>query len=217
MPGAVCLITLCACLAACGQARDVSPASQDTKTAPVQPGSDPTGDPARIEIQTTSNGFSDLDVGQLTAQTMSRKTAERLDAVVDLGEIDTEAATNALVGALADADPGIREEAVEALAQKPSRLALDGLTQALYDADVNVRYAAIAALGERGSDAAALALGRMFSEKNEELSLDAIDALTDMAGPVAEGLLEQALSDERETVRDAAEEALEALRSEVDA
>src|SRR6478752_3173984 len=70
----------------------------------------------------------------------------------------TEAAVDALIGALKDTDAGVRREAARALAQMDSRRAVPALAGALGDTDPQIRAAVASALGELGDPSAVDAL-----------------------------------------------------------
>src|SRR6185436_6029589 len=85
----------------------------------------------------------------------SRGVASSVDwspglARVTAGQSPTEAAIDALVGALKDSDAGVRRQAAAALGSLRNPRAVQGLVAALKDADADVRVRVVSALGEIG-------------------------------------------------------------------
>ena len=69
-------------------------------------------------------------------------------AATALGEIRDTSAASALIKAVKDPNPGVRENAIRALANMRSTDALSAVLEAMKDADPSVRKAAVEALAE---------------------------------------------------------------------
>src|SRR5262249_40731620 len=135
-----------------------------------------------------------------------------------LRQLGTEGAP-ALVGALQDKDPEIRQHAAEMLGALclGDKLVVLSLVQALQDTDMPVRVAAVHALSKLGRDAApaAPALVRVLTEANDPgLRRQAAMCLGNM-GPAARDTilpaLKKALEDPDANVRAAAQWAVQSV------
>ena len=103
-----------------------------------------------------------------------------------------------LISALNDADPSIREDAIEALGDRGDPEGVSGLWRALYSDYDWLKLSAIEALADIGTDEA-------------EVREAVVDALADIGTDAARGYLDQALSDSDSNVRATASEALAEL------
>lgn len=131
---------------------------------------------------------------------------KRRQAVLTLADSGSkgEQAMVALAVALVDADAGVREEAVDALADIGGPAALGLLESALRDPDRAVRETAIEAIAGIGGDEAASALTPLLNDADAGLRTDAVDALGEIGGDTATELLQRALADEQAEIREVA-------------
>lgn len=131
----------------------------------------------------------------------------RLDAVVrGVLQLDDAAQLDVLRTALADADPRVRVEAVDAFAETGGERALPWLADALQDPSVDVREAAVDALGDIGGERALAALTGILSDTDPGIRESAIYAIHRIDGARAVESLRQALADPDAFIRDTAQE-----------
>jgi HEAT repeat protein len=103
----------------------------------------------------------------------------RRGAVAALGKIEDPAATEALVDALGDPSPEVRQDAVAALAAREDR-AVSALTTALRDPDPRKREGAAQALAGTGDPGARTALEEALLSADPETEKVLVAALQDM-------------------------------------
>jgi HEAT repeat protein len=138
----------------------------------------------------------------------------RRRAVSELATLADDQAAAALAAvAVADTDPGVREEAVRGLRGRLPETELPALAQALLDPETRVRAAAIETLSDLGGDGAISALASALSDEDATLREDVVYALGKIGGPTAIAALQEALGDEEDIVRDAAGEVLAELEA----
>lgn len=113
------------------------------------------------------------------------------------------------------ADPGIRSEAVYALAGFGGEAQVPAIGEALRDPDARVRSAAVDVLSTMGGELPAALLAQALNDPDPEMRLRAAEAFGDIEGPAAELALRQAVTDADGRVREAAAELLQE-RSAVD-
>lgn len=138
------------------------------------------------------------------------KPAVRASAIGDLGRhalgADSDEArrpiVDALVAALADEAPMVREAAAEALGDARASSALPALLVAVEDDDPIVRQKAIAALGELGDARAQTRLERALTDARPEVRFQAVMAFprVSTSRTAASGALARAARDEDEHV-----------------
>jgi len=104
-----------------------------------------------------------------TPPTVASKSAEFQLPRVSAGQSPREGAVDALVGALKDADAGVRRQAAAALGEIGNARAVTGLIEALKDADADVRAHALSALGEIGDRRAAGAIATLLKDSSPSI------------------------------------------------
>ena len=118
---------------------------------------------------------------------------------------------DAVVTALADPNPYVREAAAKTLGAVGDVAAVAALTAAASDSDPYVRESVARALGRLGGDGAVTCLVALLDDEDSYVRADAAEAL----GAVGEGfersLLETALTDPSERVRERVQLALDQL------
>ncbi|HVP60492.1 MAG TPA: HEAT repeat domain-containing protein [Myxococcaceae bacterium] len=115
---------------------------------------------------------------------------------------------DALIGALKDGDPGVRQAAAESLGRIGEPRAVDGLSGLLGDGNVEVRRAAVEALGNIEDPKAIPALTRAAGDANPAVRREAAEALLSFDEPAAGEPLIKLLADSDPRVRLTAMEGL---------
>jgi HEAT repeat protein len=163
----------------------------------------------RVLTQTGDAGRADVICERLAA----RSPVVRRAAAYALGDLPpSEPVTAALMRALGDADPRVREAAASVLGRTKVPQARDALIEAMKDQAPQVRVAAAAALGRLGDHAAVPSLRTALGSQSVDERRAAACALG-LLGAVEtfSELVRTATSDEAAAVRDTAESALEAM------
>src|SRR5262245_45984236 len=119
---------------------------------------------------------------------------------------------DALLAALKDADPGVRQAAAESLGRIGDPRAMDGLTASLGDGNVEVRRSAVEALGNLDDPKAIPALTRATGDANPTVRREAAEALLGFDEPSAGEPLLKLLNDPDLRVRLTALEGLSQRR-----
>ncbi len=145
------------------------------------------------------------------AATGHGSSAGRIETSSSIAEDNTKETIGALVSAMADANPRVRQEAVSALGEISESNILPTLQVALSDADNSVREAAIEAVLDVGGQQAARSLEVALTYQESSLRMDAVEALGEIGGETAKLLLERALNDPEESIREVASEMLAEL------
>ena len=123
-----------------------------------------------------------------------------------------QASLEALVKALEDKDPEVREDAVDILAEVKDERAIAHLTKVLLnDKDEDVRESAAEALGDLRDKRAIGPLVEALRDRDAGVRESAVDALGVIGGDEVISPLMDALTDEDEDVREAAADALKEL------
>ena len=143
-----------------------------------------------------------------------RSFGARLAAIQELSETGGAAATDALLAAMGDEDPLVREEVVQALAAIPEPTVLLALQSALRDPSADVREAAINAFADIGGNGSASALSIALSDPARSLRSDTVDAPGEIGGYRARQTVRQALGDGDTAVSEAAAETLAEFEAE---
>lgn len=137
----------------------------------------------------------------------------RVWAVWCLKQISVPAATEALLGAGSDPDPGVRKQWIEALGTRPEREVSEALTAALQDPDSRVRQRAAELLGERREVSATPALCEVLQDEATGVRVAACAALGAVGAELAAAALIERLEDPVIQVRKSAAAALGELRA----
>ena len=114
----------------------------------------------------------------------------------------------ALVGAMKDEDPEVRQQAVHALMQVRSPAIVAPMIAALSDSDADVRQSAAMAVGQMGERQAIPALSRLLSDSDADVRQQGAFALGQLGAKEAGPALIKALSDTDADVRQQAAFAL---------
>ena len=134
---------------------------------------------------------------------------ERSQAVDALADSRDTSARDALLAAMRDPEPDVRERAIDTLGDVRDEAAVGLLSRALtQDEDEDVRESAADALGEIASSQSVDALKTSLEDKSPDVRESAVYALGRIGGPEVIQALHGALSDEDEDVRDVAAESL---------
>ena len=137
---------------------------------------------------------------------------ERWQAIGELANSREKGARDALLSAMRDPEPDVRERAIDALGDLKDEAAVGPLSRALtQDEDEDVRESAADALGEIPSAESVAALKRSLEDESPDVRESAVYGLARIGGPEIIPTLRRALSDEDEDVRDTAAESLRKL------
>jgi HEAT repeat protein/beta-lactamase regulating signal transducer with metallopeptidase domain len=109
-----------------------------------------------------------------------------------------------VVGALADNNSEVRQQATQLLGRIRDRAAVGGLINATRDASPDVRASAIEALGEIRDASAIRSVTAALKDENPDVRHQAVHALDHMKAPIDEGTLLDLLKDPSAEVRQAA-------------
>jgi HEAT repeat protein len=137
----------------------------------------------------------------------------RAAAVEALGRIGSPG-TDALLEALRDRHPKLRETAIAALGAVGGERAVSALSETLRDDRSSVRQAGAAALARAGGSAAVPALTGALAHKDPTTRRCAASALGTIDAPEAVNAARRAIADREKSVREAAVEALAAMGSQ---
>lgn len=138
-------------------------------------------------------------VSGLTTQLQSDNAAQRADAAVALGGIESREATTALLSNLGDSDPTAGYQTARSLSQSDAAIVADSLIAELSNPDATVRQRAALALSEMAVPAAVPALTNALNDSNT--SLFAAQALVKINDTSAQDALLVALADKELTTR----------------
>src|SRR5215213_3474125 len=117
------------------------------------------------------------------AQPVTLRLADGLG--VTAGQAPSEAAIDALVAALKDADAGVRRQAAAALGDIGNARAVPGLIESLKDSDATVRQRVISALGELGDTRAVSGIAALLKDASIQIRTHAAIALGELEDPLA--------------------------------
>lgn len=141
-------------------------------------------------------------------------SADRISEIHALADEEETVAAPALLAALSDPDPQIRQEAAEVLGDLGNDAYVDSLGRlSVTDENPEVRARAAAALARIGSPQALAAVRRALQDAEAKVRRAAVDALTDLGGARVLALLREALADRDEGVRRAAAQAIRGLEA----
>jgi HEAT repeat protein len=136
----------------------------------------------------------------------------RWRAVGELTKSGEKGARDALLAAMGDPEPDVRERAIDALGDLRDEEAVGPLSRALNeDEDEDVRESAADALGEIPSAESVAALKRSLEDESPDVRESAAYGLGRIGGPTVIEALHRALSDEDPDVRDVAADSLRKL------
>ncbi|MDD2715643.1 MAG: HEAT repeat domain-containing protein [Candidatus Wallbacteria bacterium] len=111
-------------------------------------------------------------------------------AIIALGEIGDEEATETVIQHLDDKDERLREQSVIALGKIGNRMATEALIEVIDDANDEVRKQSVIALGVIKNEMAISRLIRKLSDENVVVSEEAVDALVKFKEQATEALVE---------------------------
>lgn len=143
-------------------------------------------------------------------ENLSASPREALARVAVLAEYPDEKSTPALAALIRDApDPGVRQEAIYALADVADAAEAPMIAEALSDPDVDVRLAAVDVLSTMEGETPAGLLASALNDANPRVRLAAVHAFGDREGPTSLLSLQQAAADPDARIRETAMELLE--------
>jgi TonB family protein len=172
-----------------------------------------------------------IELGELRARNATRALMETLSdkdasvreaAAFALGQITDRAAAERLARALSDKDAEVRASAAFALGMIGDRRSIPALSKALDDDDSTARASAIIALGLMQDAEAVDEIMAMLDDATFDVRYDSVWALGQIGEPDADGPVREAIANLdvdgltdslRESFRQAAQEALENLRT----
>lgn len=165
--------------------------------------------PTSFRINQQGSSSPDAEVTRWASQLKSSNEEERREAAMQLGLVESEAASSALESAIADASPRVRASVVVALARQAKSSSIHVLsTRLTQDKDSFVRKTTAYALaGFQGSERT-IALTGALKDKDAEVRASAATALGDHADTGAIAPLSTALADKSDFVRAQAARAL---------
>ncbi len=135
---------------------------------------------------------------------------ERWQAIGELADSREKSARDALLAAMRDSEPDVRERAIDALGEFRDEAAIGPLSGALAQ-DEDVRESAADALANIPSAESVAALKRSLEDESPDVRASAVAGLARIGGPDMIQTLRGALSDEDQDVRDVAAESLHKL------
>jgi HEAT repeat protein len=150
-------------------------------------------------------------VEQLAYAANHGEPEQRREALQQLASYPSDAARQAVLRGLDDADPTVRLEAARSAGKLRMKAAVPALIDWLSEPDADLRDAAAHALGALGDPAAAAPLARLLGDGSAKLRLSAVEALAKLAGAEAVTPLLGRLDDPDVSVRLAAVEGLGAI------
>ncbi len=168
-------------------------------------------DPGVREATRSAVGNLQLDPSQVLQGTQSESDFVRLTAVNKLGRSKEPESVDALLEALSDPDPRVREAAIQGLATHSSEAALEKVIEAFQRGDLATRVGTAAVLGLRRTDQERRVLEVLAAgceDQNVEMRAAAVRALGMRRDPEALGTISRTSHDGVGFVRSAAAEAL---------
>jgi len=132
----------------------------------------------------------------------------RQQAIHALSNMNSAAATPAIIAALKDSNAEVRQSAAHALGNIDDKRAVPSLIEALRDTDPEVREQAAWSLGQLGSRDASSALGAALNDANADVREQVAWALGELRDPATTRALTAAVKDASASVREQAVHAL---------
>jgi HEAT repeat protein len=141
--------------------------------------------------------------------------AEKKEAIRELKRMATEAAVQSLSLALHDAEPRVRDAALEALSSIGSDEALAAIASTTQDSDPWVRGEAINALTSGDAESAMQYLRLAMDDPDPRVRVSVVDAVADIPSEHATTVISRALEDPDQRVRERALDALEEVQATI--
>jgi vesicle coat complex subunit len=141
--------------------------------------------------------------------------AEKKEAIRELKRLATNEAVQSLSLALHDAEPRVRDAALEALSSIGSDDALAAIASTTQDTDPWIRNEAVNALSSGNADSAMQYLQMAMDDPDPRVRVTVVDALTDIPSEHAATVISRALNDPDEQVRERALDALDEVQATI--
>ena len=141
--------------------------------------------------------------------------AEKNEAIRELKRLATSDAVQSLSLALHDAEPPVRDAALEALSSIGSDEALAAIASTTQDSNPWVRNEAINALSSGNADSAMQYLQMAMDDPDPRVRVSVVDALADIPSEHAASVISRALRDPDEQVRERALDALDEVQATI--
>lgn len=141
--------------------------------------------------------------------------AEKKEAVRELKRMATDGAVQSLSLALHDAEPRVRDAALEALSAIGSDDALAAIASATLDADPWTRNEAVNALSSGDAESAIQYLQLAMADPDPRVRASVVDAMADIPSEHAATAISRALKDPDQRVRERALDALDEVQATI--